>query len=306
MCNCVSEQGDGRRLLTQKDLNEAYWLNRHVHTAYRPPHLSTQDYLKSVFEWNNETINIWTHLIGFIYFSYQQYEFNKHFLPLFNASLLDHFVVTVSVFCAQICMLFSTSYHVFGCSSIPSRQKWLRFDVFGVTAGLIGMYTLGIYAAFYCFEELRTKYFTMLFGLFVFSMYMPSRNDFLKSKLFGTRVGYLHLTYIAIAAFGLFPTAHWVSLYGGLENEYVTKYLLSIVTLYTLTASAFVFYATMIPERFKPGFFDILGSSHQWWHSLIFAAMYFWYSSSTELLSSHHNGVEKCQINANVYNQTYF
>ncbi|VDD85392.1 unnamed protein product [Enterobius vermicularis] len=202
-------------------------------------------------------------------------------------------------------MLLSTSYHLFGCSSKSSRQKWLRCDIFGITAGLIGMYTVGIYSAFYCFEQLRTNYFTMLMGLFAISAYMPSCDNFMEPKIFGGRIGYLHLTYIAIVAFGVCPTAHWVTLHGGLQNEHVAAWLPKILLLYILTGSGFFFYASMVPERFKPGVFDIFGSSHQWWHMLIFAAMFFWFRSGIDLLTFYRTLDTDCPVMTQQFNQTY-
>lgn len=62
---------------------------------------------------------------------------------------------------------------------------------------------------------------TLLLILFI-TLYIPARKDSLTKKFGNTRVGYLHLTYILIIAFGLYPTAHWISLHGGLENPHVT------------------------------------------------------------------------------------
>uniref|UniRef100_A0A8R1DVT0 FAD-binding PCMH-type domain-containing protein n=2 Tax=Caenorhabditis japonica TaxID=281687 RepID=A0A8R1DVT0_CAEJA len=110
------------------------------------------DYYTRVFHINNETINIWSHLLGFIYFTYQQYYTNCVVLPSIGSHPADHIVFTLSIFGMQICMFLSASYHTFGCSSIVMRQKWLKMDVFGISAGLLGMYLNGIYTAFFCFQ----------------------------------------------------------------------------------------------------------------------------------------------------------
>lgn len=106
----------------------------------------------SAFHINNETINIWSHLLGFIYFTYQQYNTNYIVLPSIGSHPSDHFVFTLSIFGMQMCMLLSASYHTFGCTSIEMRQKWLKMDIFGISAGLLGMYLNGIYTAFFCFQ----------------------------------------------------------------------------------------------------------------------------------------------------------
>lgn len=61
----------------------------------------------------------------------------------------------------------------------------------------------------------------MLCGLFIFITYLPSRSDLFDAKIYGSRIGYLHLAYIIIAAFGICPTIHWISLHGGSSNSHV-------------------------------------------------------------------------------------
>ena len=39
-----------------------------------------------------------------------------------------------------------------------------------------------------------------------------------------------------------------------------------------------------MPERCCPGRFDYIGSSHQLWHLMVVASLYYWYSSSHHLL----------------------
>jgi len=46
---------------------EDVW-NRHILTGYRINHLTWKSILMSLFKWHNETINIWTHLVGFVVF----------------------------------------------------------------------------------------------------------------------------------------------------------------------------------------------------------------------------------------------
>lgn len=47
-------------------------------------------------------------------------------------------------------MFLSAAYHTFGCTSEEDRQKWLKVDIFGISAGLLAMYLSGIYTAFFC------------------------------------------------------------------------------------------------------------------------------------------------------------
>ena len=46
---------------------ENVW-NKYIVTGYRINYLSWRPILGSLFQWHNETINIWTHMIGFVAF----------------------------------------------------------------------------------------------------------------------------------------------------------------------------------------------------------------------------------------------
>lgn len=39
------------------------------------------------------------------------------------------------------------------------------------------------------------------------------------------------------------------------------------------------------PASYSPGWFDIVGASHQWWHVLALAGFLWWYTSCKEMLA---------------------
>lgn len=45
-------------------------INPYITHHYRHGYVSYWDYFHSIFKWHNETMNIWTHLIGGLYFLY--------------------------------------------------------------------------------------------------------------------------------------------------------------------------------------------------------------------------------------------
>merc|ERR1712018_517070 len=49
--------------------------------------------------------------------------------------------------------------------------------------------------------------------------------------------------------------------------------------MYFICGIAFYFYVTKFPERLYPGLVDMIGHSHQWWHTLIFLALLFWHNT---------------------------
>jgi hypothetical protein len=56
----------------------------------------------SIFKWNNETINVWSHLGGFIIFLYLVLHDNIIYIPKFGGSFTDHIIVTLGLLCYQV------------------------------------------------------------------------------------------------------------------------------------------------------------------------------------------------------------
>uniref|UniRef100_A0A0R3S1K2 Progestin and adipoQ receptor family member 3 n=1 Tax=Elaeophora elaphi TaxID=1147741 RepID=A0A0R3S1K2_9BILA len=281
------------KLLRKTELEPCFWINEYVQTGYRPPYLPTMQYVK-IFHWNNETINIWSHLIGFFYFTWRQYTINVHSLPSANGSAKDHIVAILCLLGLQICMLLSSFYHIFGSASAERRRVLLRFDTFGVSAGLLSIYLMGIYTAFLCFEEWQKRYFVFLFGISLIAAFLPLSNDINGRSTFGYQFSCTNLTYFIIASLSIAPSAHWIALHGGIGSKHVEEWFLKLLILYGITACAFLFYISMIPERLKPGIFDLVGCSHQWWHLLILAAMWYWQNVTLDYLISHRSHQSFC------------
>ncbi|CAD6195471.1 unnamed protein product [Caenorhabditis auriculariae] len=295
----VCKRHNSYRLITRDRLHKTMWLNDYVIKHYRPTKMSPWMCICSAFHWTNETVNIWSHLLGFIYFSYLQYHTSLQVLPSIGGHFSDHLVVFLSLLGSQMCMLLSASYHTFGCTSPESRRKWLKLDIFGISAGLLGMYLSGIYTAFFCFQDHLNTYAYLLLLIFVITAYVPTRQDFFEKKVAGSRIGLLHVIYCVIITFGICPTIHWVFLHGGFGNAHVTKWIPSIFVLYGLMASAFFFYVSMVPERIWPGRFDVVGCSHQWWHLLILGAMVYWQTAGLNLLTEYRIVQDSCHRNLN-------
>ncbi|VDK81957.1 unnamed protein product, partial [Litomosoides sigmodontis] len=147
--------------------------------------------------------------------------------------------------------------------------------------------------------ELQRYYFAFLFGISLIAAYLPLSRDVNEVPLFHPLFNFTNLTYLIIAALGFAPAFHWIALHGGLNSDHIVKWLPRLLVLYGTAGCAFLFYISMIPERLKSSIFDMVGCSHQWWHLLIFVAMWHWQNTSLEYLAhlrSHDN-------NCSTYNQ---
>lgn len=135
---------------------------------------------------SNESINIWSHIIGFFYFSFLLIYDNFLKIPYVAGSTLADYLVfsalligfqvniyrilikkthmiliyllikllikvpfwNIPVF--QLCMLFSAGYHVFCCHSEQVFHRWFALDLAGISLGLCTCYIPSVYYAFYC------------------------------------------------------------------------------------------------------------------------------------------------------------
>lgn len=265
--------------------------NRFIKNGYRVDFTKMQC-VKSLCMLSNETVNIWSHLIGVIWFLWAILDANTTVLPSFKStSTSDHFVITIFGTGMVSCCLFSTLYHVFCCHSKQFYEFWYKIDLLGITLVLFGSYITALYYAFYCFEKLKTFYIFMSTGMLFFNIC----NQVFGGKRTQSGVDLKSVFLFAgIMVFGVLPAGHWIYLSGGVQSEIVRSFAPRILIMYLLAGSAVVFYLTKFPECLYPGKFDYIGASHQIWHLLILFALIWWYYACLDLMSVRLSGVNQC------------
>ncbi|XP_045116629.1 progestin and adipoQ receptor family member 3-like isoform X5 [Portunus trituberculatus] len=145
--------------------------NPYIIKGYRA-NLSTLQCFRSLFSWNNETLNVWSHLAGFlvflgllvydVVFVFHQYRGTRH----------DALVVAFVLVSFMVCMLLSSLYHTLNCRSEESCRRWLSYDIFGISASFLAIFLSGIYYGFWCPEYLsiRNTYMALVGCLFFGAM----------------------------------------------------------------------------------------------------------------------------------------
>lgn len=105
--------------------------------------------INSWFWLHNESVNIWSHLLGFLIFFY----FFCHTLaapPPEVDSHLEQLPIVIQLISYQYCMLSSTLFHTFSCHSETAHNDWLQRDHFGILFALFGTYVSFICDSFEC------------------------------------------------------------------------------------------------------------------------------------------------------------
>lgn len=258
-----------RRLLNYEEAPEYLQHNPYILHGYRG-YLTTKLCIESIFWWTNETVNIWSHIFGWMLF----FGLTLYDLCLLNihAPFGDKVIVALLLICFQACMILSSVYHTFSCRSEKDYWCFLSFDLFGIALSLLSIYMSGVYYAFWCHKELQRFYLITVLAIFIFAMILqiPKLNVNGNVKL---------VVFVAWAAYGVLPTLHWSIAMGGMDNPIVRMLLPRVLGMYVISGVAFVIYLSKIPERFCPGWVDYIGSSHQWWHALVVLALYYWHNT---------------------------
>jgi predicted membrane channel-forming protein YqfA (hemolysin III family) len=234
--------------------------------------------------WSNETINIWSHLLGLVYFILLLMDDVFLFLPQYNADFGDYFTFTILTLCFQVCMLCSAGYHMFMCQSELASHRWLGMDLAGVSLGFCGCYFPGAFYAFYCEEFWQVFYMTTMCLLALCSLFAQVHSKFLSSHWYMRRI----MLYSAVVFGGAVPVAHWFIIHGGFSHPLVQMMMPKIVVMYVITITGGTFYLSKFPENFFPGKLNYLGSSHQWWHLMVVLA-FAWTHHMTTLVFLYWN-----------------
>lgn len=275
----------GIRLYTFEQIPLFLKENPYITDGYRA-HLTSKLCLKSIFVLSNETVNIWTHLLGFLLFFLLGVNDMSTVLPASGANREDYVIYCIGLFCFQVCMLCSVGYHLFSCHrSEKTCHRWLALDYAGISVGILGCYIPGVFYAFYCITFWRQVYLVIVLALIlaIFSAqihphYLSKEWQHLRTTIF-----------CFVAGYGVIPAIHWVWLNGGFSSAVVQLFLPRVIVMYLIAGAAFLFYISKIPERCFPGQLNYLGASHQVWHVLVVFLLYWWHQTAVYIMNFRHN-----------------
>lgn len=260
--------------------------------------------LFSIFRWHNETLNVWTHLIGFIIFvaltvanlmevppvadliSFFTRSFpisgdanasddsNGFFVGATN--LIDLKQITSSaimpvtrwpflVFLAgsMFCLLSSSICHLFSCHSRHVNILLLRIDYTGITVMIITSFFPPIYYIFQCEPHWHFIYLGGITAMGIFTIVTLLSPALSSGKFRAFRA----LLFCSMGFFGFVPAIHAAIVNWNNPKRDITLAYESAMALFYLTGT--MFYVTRIPERWKPGWFDLAGHSHQIFHVFV-------------------------------------
>ncbi|XP_047328284.1 heptahelical transmembrane protein ADIPOR3-like [Impatiens glandulifera] len=187
---------------------------------------------------------------------------------------------------AMFCLLNSTFCHLLGCHSERLRYVVLRLDYAGIAVLISTSFYPTVYYSFMCHPLPLYLYLSTITSFGIITILLSLLPSFQKPSFRPFRT----TLFIAMAVTGVAPIVHKVWVHG---NQPViietTKNEVMMGIFYGLGA---IVYATRIPERWWPGKFDLVGSSHQLFHMLVIAGAYTHYRAG--LIYVEWRDYERC------------
>lgn len=308
-----------KRLVKFKNLPEYLQDNEFILDYYRCEWPLKESFL-SVFSLHNESLNIWTHLGGFLIFlgltvmsctettelgafitgfsrrqvtgplmmmMMKSHDFNvsdnNHMLPDSQLRHISQDSVLhtdkqdgsediprwpwfVFLSGAMGCLVCSSLSHLLACHSKRFNIFFWRLDYAGISLMIVCSFFAPIYYVFYCNPFPRFFYISSITVVGVIAII-----TLLAPALSSARYRPFRATlFLIMGLLGIIPATHVVVIHWGNPQIIISLCLeLLMAILYGLGVG---FYVTRVPERWKPGAFDIAGHSHQIFHVFVVLA----------------------------------
>ncbi|KAF2178802.1 HlyIII-domain-containing protein [Zopfia rhizophila CBS 207.26] len=242
--------------------------NHYIQSGYRPQSNSYTKSAKSLGYIHNETVNIYSHLIGAVLAVISGTVLYFVLGPRYETATREDVLVFGCFFLgAAACLGMSATYHTISNHSQTVSSFGNKLDYLGIVFLIWGSFIPVLYYGFQSEPGLIKTYWTMITTLAAGTSVVSIHPKFRTPALRPFRA----LMFVLMGLSAVFPVFHGLRLYG-LEQMRKTIGLDWVVlqgVLYILGAGI---YAARFPERMKPGTFDIWGSSHQIFHLLVVLA----------------------------------
>lgn len=266
------------RLIHYKDLPHPWRVNPHILQGYRFT-TSKIECVTSVFSFSNELVNIWSHLIGLVIvlaIAFYFYPLNPNFSISTKTDIL---IAAVFFIAACKCLVCSTMWHTMNSiASQPLMERFACVDYTGISLLVAASIITTEYTAFYCEPVSRWTYIFMTSSLGIAGVIFPWHPTFNRADLAWARVAF----YVTLAATGFAPIVQLFLTRGVAWSIYFYAPVTKSLAVYLLGACI---YASQIPERWRPGFFDYVGGSHNIWHLAVLGGILFHYHAMQDLFA---------------------
>ncbi|KAI7725446.1 hypothetical protein M8C21_025451 [Ambrosia artemisiifolia] len=164
---------------------------------------------------------------------------------------------------AMGCLICSSISHLFACHSKTFNMFFWRLDYAGISLMIVTSFFAPIFYAFNCHPFSRLFYLSAIttLGLLAIATLLSPAMSAPHYRSFRATI------FLAMGFSGVIPATHAVYLHRADPKILIALvYEVVMAVFYSIGA---MFYVKRIPERWKPGAFDIAGHSHQIFHVFV-------------------------------------
>ncbi|KAM0204847.1 hypothetical protein ACHAQD_007216 [Fusarium lateritium] len=280
----IESKVENSLLLLWDDLPDWRRDNAFILSGYRQSQNSYAHSFRSLFYMHNESVNIWSHLLGAIVFLASAAYVDRVVRPRYaSASSTDVLVFACFFGGAVVCLGMSATFHTLLNHSATVAKWGNKLDYTGIVALIVGSYVPALYYGFFCLPNLMTAYLWVICilgtGCGLVSWIERFRTP--------TWRPYRTMMFIGLGVSGIVPVIHGACIYGlqGLEERMSLSWVVLHGAMYIFGA---VLYAARWPERSAPGSFDIWGNSHQIFHVFVILAAVTHFYGMAKAFDYHH------------------
>ncbi|KAI5306281.1 hypothetical protein KEM56_001585 [Ascosphaera pollenicola] len=267
--------------------------NQYILTGYRPMSNSFKGSVRSLSYLHNETVNIYTHLLPSLLLIPSSIIIIGALRTRYESATHADVVAFSCFFIgAAVCLAMSATYHTISNHSPRVARIGNAMDYLGIVGLITGSFVPSVYYGFYCHPHLQMLYWVMICSIGIGCATVSVFDRFRSPEWRSFRAG----MFVSMGLSAIFPVIHGLLMFG------VAQMKLQI-GLYWLLLQGFLYilgaylYAIRVPEKWYPGRFDLLGSSHQIFHVLVVLAAMSHLAGLFQAFDHRHNGkAASCQV----------
>lgn len=137
--------------------------NHYIHSGYRPASYSFHKSFASLGYLHNESVNIYSHLLGAIIFSCSAALLHTVVKSRYeSATSSDIFAFGCFFVGAALCLGISATYHAVSNHSPTVARFGNKLDYVGIVCLITGSFIPSVFYGFYCHSHLQEFYWTMV------------------------------------------------------------------------------------------------------------------------------------------------
>uniref|UniRef100_A0AC35TP60 HlyIII-domain-containing protein n=1 Tax=Rhabditophanes sp. KR3021 TaxID=114890 RepID=A0AC35TP60_9BILA len=246
-----------------------HWLqdNEFIKHGYRAPAESLKQVCLSLIQFHNESINVWTHIVGSLSFIAMAVWFmTRPFVDVPGTSKLIFLPFFVG---ATLCMGCSAAFHLVFFKSKAVGAFFAKLDYSGIALLIIGSFIPWIYYAFNCWPSLIKFYMISIIVMGVAAIIVSLFEKFAQPKYRPLRAG----IFLVMGLSAVVPVIHLFFI-EDLKIIMAKELIIWNILMGSLYVIGAVQYSFRFPERCFQGKFDYLFHSHQFFHIFVVAAAF--------------------------------